>query len=885
MRDKILIIDGNSLINRAFYAIPPLSNKEGVPTNAVYGFINMLQKLMDEYDPKYVSVAFDLKAPTFRHKAFKDYKGTRKGTPDDLRTQIPMLKEVLDLMGIHRLEYEGYEADDLIGTMAFLSEERSLDVYIATGDKDSLQLVTEFIRVVYHGTKNQKVYTPAMVEDEFGISPKQVPDHKGLMGDSSDNIPGVPGVGKVTATKLLQQFGTLENLIQNPEEISNKRIRGLIEEHMDSALMSKRLATIVTHVPMEFELEELAVKTPDVDALVSKYKALGFSTLISKVQGETQKPLRQLEYYIKYVTNQADAEAVLKAAEASGKVAISIASDRHNLRLDNIEAIALATDAETCWVMDLREYPEGVKALEGLFTNPSIEKYGHHIKQDYLSLMRYGILMEGVVFDSYIALYLLEPQRKSYDLKDLVLEYNRQQIKGTEDLLGKGAKAKQFAEIKRDPMYNFIADSALSILSLKEVLNEELKAEGLKTLFEDIELPLIEVLASIEFEGFNVKPETLKEIDEELTVKIDTLTEEIYTMAGDEFNINSPKQLGVILFEKLGLPIIKKTKTGYSTSHDVLMKLQKKSPIIDKIIEYRTYTKLKSTYVDGLFQVINPTTGRIHSSLNQTVAVTGRLSSTDPNLQNIPIRLEEGREIRKVFIARDPEHKLMDADYSQIELRVLAHMSKDESLIKAFTEDIDIHSMTASQVFGVPIDEVTSLERSRAKEVNFGIVYGMSDFGLSENLKITRKMAKEYIDQYFEKYEGVRKYMDDTVAECRKQGYVQTIFNRRRFIPEINNKNFNVRAFGERTARNTPIQGSAADIIKVAMIKVYSELKERNLKSKLILQVHDELIIDVHVDEMEEVKEILVKNMEEAAALIVPLKVDMKIGESWYDTK
>lgn len=885
MKEKILIIDGNSLINRAFYGVPPLSNKEGIPTNAVYGFINMFNKMKEEYNPNYVSVAFDLKAPTFRHKDFKDYKGTRKGTPDDLSIQFQILKDVLDVMGINRLEWEGFEADDLIGTMAFIAEGRSLEVYIATGDKDALQLVTDNISVLYHGTKNQKVYTPSLVEEEFGISPEQVPDHKGLMGDSSDNIPGVPGIGKVTATKLLQKFQTIENLIENTEEISNKRIAGLVEEHMQAAVMSKRLATIITNVPIDFELEELALKEVDIDELVKIYKELGFTSLISKIQSESTIEDKTREFEVKALSTDEEINALIDAATEAGKVALSIIIDRENIRTDNILYVSFAADSDTSWVLDCNDFEGGLKKLEPLFRNNEIKKYGHNIKQDYLSLMKYDILLAGVEFDSFIALYLLEPQRKTYDLHDISLEFTNIRMKSTEELLGKGAKIKKYESIDKDLLVDFCGNAVQAILGLKEILTKELEQEGIMDLYKEIEMPLIEVLASIEYEGFNVNPDVLSVLDKELSEKIETLTEEIYIMTGEEFNINSPKQLGVILFEKLGLPVIKKTKTGYSTGHDILVKLQSKSPVVDKIIDYRTYTKLKSTYVDGLYKVINPVTGRIHSSLNQTVAVTGRLSSTDPNLQNIPIRLEEGRRLRQVFIPRSSEYKLMDADYSQIELRVLAHMSEDPNLIKAFNENIDVHTMTASQVFGLPIEEVTSTERSRAKEVNFGIVYGMSDFGLAESLKISRYEAKEYIDQYFEKYKGVKKYMDDTVKECRENGYVKTIFNRRRYIPDIKNSNFNIRSFGERTARNTPIQGSAADIIKLAMIKVYNELNERNLKSKLILQVHDELIIDVFEDEIEIVEEILVNNMEKATKLIVPLKVDMKVGESWFETK
>lgn len=894
MSKRLVIIDGNSLINRAFYALPDLITKEGIHTNGVFGFIKMVNKIMEEYNPNYLSVAFDLKAPTFRHLEYKEYKGQRKKMPGELAQQMPIMKEILDAYKIHRTELEGFEADDLIGTIARFCEERDFEVIIVTGDKDALQLVSDKVKVMItrKGISNLEAFDDEMVKEKFGVTPNQIIDFKGLVGDKSDNIPGVPGIGEKTAAKLLDQYPTVEELIMNVDNISSKRHQEKIRDNADIALLSKRLATIKTDIPLDIDIEELKVVQPDSNKLIELFRKYEFNSLIKALtnedisqesDGTESQSINDIDIAI--IENMEELTKVIDIIKNKKSLAIKIFKEENNLKTDAIIGIALCLDADNNYYIDMRDNEELLPPLKEIFEDAEIKKLGHGLKNEIISLLRYDITLAGIEFDSFIAAYLLQPSRSDYDVSDLALEYMGVRLSSREELLGKGKNAKKFGDLSRDDLSKYGGDYCSIVVKVRDILVEELKKYELTNLFEQVEMPLIEVLGNLEYEGFNVDQKVLKEIDDELTTKIDEITKEIYSLSGEEFNINSPKQLGVILFERLELPVIKKTKTGYSTSHDVLEKLYKRHPIVPLLIDYRQLVKLKSTYVDGLFNLINPVTGKIHSSFNQTVTVTGRISSTEPNLQNIPIKMEMGRRIRKVFVPSDQEHSLIDADYSQIELRVLAHMSQDENLIKAFSEDEDIHTLTASQVFNVPLDKVSSLERSRAKAVNFGIVYGISDFGLATNLNITRKEAKKYIDQYLEKYSGVKNYMDDEVKKGKDMGYVTTILNRRRYIPELKSKNFNLRSFGERTAMNTPIQGSAADIIKIAMIRVFKNLKERNLKSRLILQVHDELIIDAHRDEIDEVKKLLKDNMEEAIKIDVPLKVDMNIGDNWYNTK
>lgn len=892
MKKRLIIIDGNSLINRAFYALPDLITKEGIHTNGVFGFIKMVNKIHEDYKPDYLSVAFDLKAPTFRHIEYKEYKAQRKKMPNELAQQMPILKEILDAYGIHRIELEGFEADDLIGTIARFCEERDFEVIIVTGDRDALQLVSDNVKVMItkRGITNLEVYDRDMVKEKYGVTPEQIIDFKGLVGDKSDNIPGVPGIGEKTAGKLLNQFSTVEELIKNVDNISSKSHRKKINENVEIALLSKRLATIKTDIPLEIDVEELKIIQPDTKKLMELFKKYEFNSLMKTLASEGEsvdidRPQEIKKIDVEIIEGSQRLNEIIDVIKNKRSFALKIFKEENNIITDNILGISICIDLDSNYYINIKDNDELLNSLKEVFEDKEIKKFGHELKKEIISLLRYDITLRGIEFDSFIAAYLLEPSRSDYDVSDLAVEYLGVSTSSKEELLGKGKNAKKYSDLSKETLSTYGGDYCYVVVKVKEMLYEKLQENELIDLFKEIEMPLIEVLANLEYEGFKVNKEALNELDEELTVKIEEITNKIYEMSGEEFNINSPKQLGVILFDKLQLPVIKKTKTGYSTSYAVLEKLYKRHPIIPLLIEYRQLVKLKSTYIDGLFNLINPVTGKIHSSFNQTVTVTGRISSTEPNLQNIPIKLEIGRRIRKVFVPRDKEHSLIDADYSQIELRVLAHMSKDENLIKAFKEDEDIHTLTASQVFEVPLDKVTSLERGRAKAVNFGIVYGISDFGLATNLNITRKEAKKYIDEYFKKYEGVKKYMDNEVKKGKEFGYVTTILKRRRYIPELKSRNFNIRSFGERTAMNTPIQGSAADIIKIAMIKVFDELRKRNLKSKLILQVHDELIIDAHKDELDEVKKLLKENMEEALKIDVPLKVDMNIGENWYNTK
>lgn len=878
---RIIIIDGNSLINRAFYAVPELTNKDGFHTNAIYGFFNMFFKMMDDYDPDYLGVAFDISRKTFRNDQYKEYKANRKGMPEELREQMPVIKKILDSLGVYRMELENYEADDLLGTVSKVCSKKGMEVLIISGDKDILQLADENISVLYtkRGISNLKKYSPKEVEKEFGVPPKRVPDYKGLCGDSSDNIPGVAGIGDKTAKKLLKQFDTIEEIVHNVENIKSTRARNRMVDSEEIALLSKKLATIVTHAPIEFEIEEFKIETPDINKVLDLLKEYDLKSIITRIKSYSNAEVEKKEIDYEIISSKSLAMNLM----GEERFSFTTVYDDENILLNAILALAVSTTEHNYYV-DFKDENNDILDFKGIFENSSIKKTGFATKKDYLILKRYGIELEGVEFDGFIARYLIDPSRSNYLVSDLVMENFALSIRSEKDLLGTGRKKKTYASLELEELSKFLVNQTYYLNQLKDILLKKLEDENMKDIFYDIELPLIKILADIEFTGFNVNPEELEVLDKDLTQKLDQLTTEIYKLSGEEFNINSPKQLGVILFEKLELPVIKKTKTGYSTSKTVLEKLEKKHEIIPLIKEYRTYQKLKSTYIDGLYNVINEDSNKIHTSLNQTVTATGRLSSTEPNLQNIPMRLPFGRKIRKVFIPSN-DNMLIGADYSQIELRVLAHMSQDETLLKAYKESIDIHTLTASQVFNKPLEEVTTRDRSRAKEVNFGIVYGMTDYGLSDRLKISRKEAKEYIDNYFDKYPQVKEFMDQVVEKCKEEHYVTTLFDRKRYIREINDKNFYKRQHANRMAKNTPIQGSAADIIKIAMIRVYNALKEKNLKAKMVLQVHDELILDVPKDEVEIVEKLIREEMEAAVELDVPLKVDVAKGSSWYETK
>ncbi len=887
MNKKALIIDGNSIINRAFFGIRNMATPDGFPTNALYGFLNIFHGISDEIKPDYVAVAFDLKGPIFRHDDFSDYKAGRKGMPDELAMQLPVLKEILDAMGVKRMSLQGYEADDLLGTSAKFLAEQGITTYLLTGDKDALQLVDDNVFVYYHGTKNKMIYTADDVQQDLGVLPNRVVDLKGLMGDSSDNIPGIPKVGKVTANKLLKQFDNIEDLIANTDQIENARIRHLVEEYAAQAVLSKKLATIVKDVPVELELADFTLTESAIEKLVALYQKYKLHSFLQRLSAQHSAKMSGSDENKTTVLEIVDEQLCLQFFEGfdfTKPIYIYTLYDKVNLVADQLSYIAVADVTGKAAVF----YDDGIKYclsfLKSMAEQSAIKLIGHDLKRDLLILKRYGIDNIKAIFDHEIAMYLIDANRRSYALSNLSLDFLGRAMPTEIELLGKGAKRVAVFDADQAACLNYVAAALNSIMALYQPIADRLVELNLTRLFDDIEMPLVEVLANMEYLGFNVNLAELDILDAEITTFIAQIQAEIYDMAGHQFNINSPKQLGVVLFEELGLYVVKKTKTGYSTSHDVLLKLYNDHAIIPKIIDYRTYTKLKSTYVDGLRAVVNPKTGRIHSSLNQTVAATGRLSSTEPNLQNIPVKLELGRRFRKVFVASEGR-TLVDADYSQIELRILADMSDDPMLKKAYNEKIDIHALTASQVFETPLEEVTPLLRSRAKAVNFGIIYGMSDYGLSENLHIDRKTAKDYIDNYFKKYPNVKSFMNSTIEKCQATGYAETLFGRKRFIPEIKNKNYNIRQYGERMAMNTPIQGTAADIIKVAMVKVYQALMAEKLNSQLILQVHDELIIDTLPDELDSVKRLLRTCMREAADLSVPLVVDMQTGDSWYDAK
>jgi DNA polymerase-1 len=860
---KFMIIDGNSLIHRAFYAIRPLSTTAGEPTNAVYGFVNMLYKILADEDPACIAVAFDKGKITFRHDHFEAYKAHRKATPEDLRPQFDTVREVLRAMNIPVYECEGFEADDLIGTVTARAEEAGFESIIVTGDRDALQLVSDLTRVMItrKGISEMEVFDPAALKEKYGLEPRQVIDLKGLMGDASDNIPGVPGVGEKTAQKLVLEFGSVENLLANTDKLASK-LRQKLEENRDLALLSKRLATIIRDVPCEIDLTVCHRTDPDYEALLALFRRLEFRGMAKNITDRMREQLGPADAGEPAAESRClrvDEEKFFAGPAEVTALAYDL-SVPDPVRAD-VAGLAISREAGEALFLAPGEYGAGVyeklhRALSAIAT--------HDGKKLLVTLARHGLPPRAIGFDTMVAAYLLNPAGQSQDIADLCARYLDETLLPGDD-------------------YRFTCTRAERTLRLFQALSPQLRELGMDELYYRVELPLVHVLADMEAAGVKVDRDRLQQMGEELGRKIDGLTREIFDLAGEEFNINSTKQLAVILFDKLQLPVIKKTKTGYSTDVEVLETLAAEHEIVAKILEYRQYVKLKSTYVDGLTNLINPVTGKLHTTFNQAITATGRLSSTEPNLQNIPIRLEEGRKIRKVFIPSEPDYFIVSADYSQIELRVLAHISQDEKFIEAFRNNEDIHTRTAAEVFGVPMEEVTREMRGRAKAVNFGIVYGISDFGLARNIKVSRKEAKQYIENYFDRYAGVRQYMTQIVEQAREQGYVTTVLNRRRYLPDLYSKNFAVRSFGERTAMNTPIQGSAADIIKLAMIRVYDCLKEEGLKTIMILQVHDELIFEVPGEEMAAAVKIIRECMEKAITLSVPLTVDIKKGRNWYD--
>jgi len=874
LKKKLILIDGNSIAYRAFFALPLLNNDKGVHTNAVYGFTMMLMKILEDEKPTHMLVAFDAGKTTFRHKTFSEYKGGRQKTPPELSEQFPYIRELLQSYGIRHYELENYEADDIIGTLSLQGEQDGYEVVVISGDKDLTQLSSDktTVYITRKGITDIESYTPDHIQEKYGLTPDRIIDMKGLMGDSSDNIPGVPGVGEKTAIKLLKEFETLENLLQSIDQVSGKKLKEKLEEFKDQALMSKELATITREAPLTVGLGELEFPGMNEEKLRPFFKELGFNSLLDKLGDapvEEAAELEQIEFeHVKEITADIFADENVLYVEVlednyhyAPIIGISLVNEKGAFYLPIESALESAAFKE--WAED-----------------ESKQKTVYDAKRSEVALRHKGIHLKGITFDCLIAAYLADPSASIEDVASVSKKYGFTNIQSDEAFYGKGAKRKVPEE---DMLSDHLVRKTFALSAIQDKMEEELKKNGQEELFYELEMPLSLVLADMESTGVEVDVERLQKMGAEINDRLKSIEERIYELAGETFNINSPKQLGVILFEKLGLPVVKKTKTGYSTSADVLEQLASSHDVIKEILEYRQLGKLQSTYIEGLQKVVH--NGKIHTRFNQVLTQTGRLSSIDPNLQNIPIRLEEGRKIRQAFVPSEKDWIIFAADYSQIELRVLAHIANDEKLIEAFREDHDIHTETAMSVFHVEADEVTSNMRRHAKAVNFGIVYGISDYGLSQSLSITRKEAGKFIERYLESYPGVKNYMEEIVADAKQQGYVSTLLHRRRYLPDITSRNFNLRSFAERTAMNTPIQGSAADIIKKAMIEMAKRLESEGLQAKLLLQVHDELIFEAPKNEIEKLKEIVPDVMENAVELSVPLKVDYSYGDTWFDAK
>lgn len=907
MSEKLVLIDGHSILNRAFFGIPDLTNSEGLHTNAVYGFLNILFKILEEEKPNYLTVAFDVSEPTFRHKMFTEYKGTRKPMADELRQQVPVMKEMLRAMGITVVEKGGYEADDLLGTIAKRSEAKGIEVSVVSGDRDLLQLATDHIKIRIPktkktGTEIEDYYAKDVVE-KYQVTPIEFIDVKALMGDTSDNIPGVPGIGEKTATALIVQYGSIENAYAHVDEVKPPRASNNLREHYDMAQMSKTLATIEINADIEYDLEKARLQQMSDLYTEEAYvlcKKLEFKHLLGRFEVDT--PKNQVEEHFKLVEDKKEAERIfgqIRGKECGfyifdfeeKKDANTEASGQMNLfQTENVNqffGMALAFGTEDIYVFVANQELNSGVLVDLLVNSGAVCYMTLDLKPQLKHLgmiekKQVGNLSRDTLFDNVIAAYLLNPLKNEYPYEDLAKDYEGSMLPSRADLLGKLSIEEAYKN-KQEEFIKFACFKAYTAWATKQKLETELKDTQMYQLFCEIEMPLVYTLADMEKEGIAIDARALKEYSDNLAVRINELEQQIYQAAGEEFNINSPKQLGVILFEKLEMPNKKKTKTGYSTAADVLEKLSGDYPIVADILEYRQLSKLKSTYADGLANYIEAD-GRIHTNFNQTITVTGRLSSTDPNLQNIPIRIELGRLIRKAFLPKEG-YIFMDSDYSQIELRVLAHMSGDEKLIEAYQQAQDIHRITASQVFGIPFEEVTDLQRRNAKAVNFGIVYGISSFGLSQDLSISKKEAESYINSYFETYPKIKGFLDKLVEDAKETGYVTTMFHRRRPVPELASSNFMQRSFGERVAMNAPIQGTAADIIKIAMIRVHDRLLEDGLESRLIITVHDELLIEVKKSEEDRVRAILEEGMRGAVDLSVALEIDTHVGNNWYEAK
>jgi len=880
MSEKLVLIDGHSILNRAFYGVPDLTNSSGMHTNAIYGFLNILFKILDEEQPNYLVVAFDLKAPTFRHEIYKEYKGTRKPMPQELHMQVPVMKELLTAMGIKIMSKEGLEADDILGTLAKSASAKGIEVSLVSGDRDLLQISDEHIKIRIPKTKGGKTeiedYYPVDVKAAYGVSPLEFIDVKALQGDTADNIPGVPKIGAKTATDLISQYGSVENIYEHIEEITKKSVKETLIANRELADLSKVLATINIHADIDTDLKDAMVGEFFTKDSYPIFKQLELKSYLKKFENIAPQ---EEEISYKTVCDLAECENTFTELMKEEKVAVLPIFSQQGRKKELLATVIVKKDRKVynmpvCGFMTV-QYLQGKLALLARETCV----VGFNLKPQY---ELFDAKETKNFFDVLIAAYLLNPLKSDYSIEDISNEYLGKMLPEFKEKFGKSSIDELF-ENKNDELISYVVKQAVTCFEAYEILKDKLKREGMLSLFEEIEMPLSLVLFEMEKNGVTVQKEALNSYSEELKKQIDVLVASIYEKAGMEFNINSPKQLGEVLFEKMGIPGGKKTKTGYSTAVDVLEKLQSDYPIVSEILQYRTLAKLNSTYAEGLVNHIEDD-NKIHTNFNQTITATGRISSTEPNLQNIPMRMEMGRLIRKVFV---PEEGFVftDADYSQIELRILAHLSQDEQLIEAYKMDEDIHRITASKVFNTPFDEVTDLQRRNAKAVNFGIVYGISSFGLSQDLSISPKEASAYIKQYFATYPKVKEYLDNLVKGAKEKGYVTTMFGRKRPIPEISSSNFMQRAFGERIAMNSPIQGTAADIMKIAMVNVYNALKEKKLKSKLILQIHDELVVETAKDEVDIVKEIVISSMKNAASLAVALEVDLHTGNNWYEAK
>jgi len=878
----LYLIDGNSYLYRAFYAIRGLSASDGTPTNAIFGFTNMILKILREKKPDYFAVVFDTPAPTHRHEAFKEYKAHRPGMPDELKPQVPLIKEIIDAFRIRTIEREGYEADDILAHIARQAEAEGLDVYIVTGDKDMCQVVSPNIRL--YDTMKEKITEEKDVTERFGVRPSQFPEIIALMGDTSDNIPGAPGIGEKTAVKLLKEFENLENLIANRDRIKNAKARHAVSSNIDNIRLSKELATVHTDVPVDVPIRDLAIKEPEWQKLLDHFRKYEFSSLI-RLLPDQESAVADKTGYITVLDRKKMEEAL---ADVKTEITIDTETTSPSPMNAELVGISLSTDPSKAYYIPVGHSYLGVPAqlpkdfvidqIRKVLEDEKIQKTGHNIKYDAIVLRNEGIHVRGISFDTMLASYLLNPNKSTHNLTDAAMEHLGIKKLSFSDVAGKGVK--DFSEVPVEDASAYSGEDAAVTLKLKNHFTPLMEKEGLTDLFQRLEMPLIEVLADMEMAGVKVDVYLMAAFSKNLEKELASIEQRIYFIAGEEFNINSPKQLQEVLFEKLGLRPTKKTKTGYSTNIDVLEELALVHELPREIIEYRGLSKLKSTYVDALPRLVNNKTGRIHTSFNQTITATGRLSSSDPNLQNIPIRGEWGKRIREAFIAEEG-HLLLSSDYSQIELRVLAHLSQDEGFIEVFNQDGDIHTRTACELFGMSPESVTPAMRRSAKTVNFGIVYGISPYGLGRQLGIPADEARYYIDTYFARHSGIKNYMDTLIKEAEERGYVSTLYNRKRAIPELKSSNRNIRQLGERLAINSPVQGSAADIIKVSMINIWKRLGKEGFRTRMLLQVHDELLFEVPEEEKDTVMQLVKQEMESAIRLRVPLRVDMGIGRNW----